>query len=337
MFDTYSRSRWALLVSVLVILFGIWWGWISPGEWQRQDCARVQNAAWISVNWTSKPIDRAAVRDLAERAATHKLRYLYPFTSYLQSDGTFSSSYQHAGDFVLHFREHNEQTYLLAWVGIPVQNDRRVGIQGWVDLSDRDERRKIVDFAVQQVQEAGFDGVHLNVETVRDNDPNYLLLLQETKEALGPDPILSIASTYWLPRPVNGLPLVDGYRWSQRFYQAIADRVDQIATMTYDSLLPHPALYRLWMREQVRGISTALAGSNVELLIGISVSEETTISHKPFAENLPNGLAGFCAGLKSSAERHSVDGLAIYAAWEATTSDWQIWRQWLALPSSTTE
>ena len=217
----------------------------------------------------------------------------------------------------------------MAWVGIPLQNKRKIGIQGWVDLSEKTERQKIVDFVVQLVREAGFDGVHLNVETVPNNDPDYLLLLEEVRSALGSEYFLSIASTYWLPQSINDLPGVNGYRWSSEYYKSVANPVDQIATMTYDSLMPHPALYRFWLREQVRGISASLADSEVELLIGVSVSGEQTTTHKPMAENLLSGLAGICAG--SNSGQSGVDGIAVYAAWEATQADWLNWDEWLAI------
>ena len=65
----------------------------------------------------------------------------------------------------------------------------------------------------------------------------------------------------------------------------VADRVDHIAVMSYDSFAFHPALYRLWMREQVRGITKSLAEADAELLMGLSVSRERTSTHRPRAEN----------------------------------------------------
>ncbi len=316
------------------MLVGLKWSWVSPDEWQRRDCLLAQNAAWVSVDWTSNPVNKTAIKELAEQTAKRKIRYLYPYTTYLKADGTFNPSYTYAGEFVSQFREYNNQTRVLAWIGIPLQNKRRTGIQGWVDLSKEAERQKIVDFVAQLVREAGFDGVHLNVETVPDNDPNYLLLLKEVRSALDSEYILSVASTYWLPQLINDLPGVNGYRWSSGYYRAVANQVDQIVTMTYDSLMPNPALYRLWLREQVRGISAVLADSDVELLVGVSVSGEKTTTHNPKAENLQSGLAGVCA--RNSFGQRRIDGIAVYAAWEATQADWQNWDDWLAISPQTT-
>jgi hypothetical protein len=112
-------------------------------------------------------------------------------------------------------------------------------------------------------------------------------------------------------------------RWSDQYYREVAARVDQIATMTYDSRAPHPAIYRFWMREQVRGIADSVAPTGVELLIGVSVSDESTPTHGPAVESLSDGLAGICA-----AGRDRVAGVALYAAWEISDDEQETWSGW---------
>ena len=170
--------------------------------------------------------------------------------------------------------------------------------------------------------------MHLNVETVRNHDRDFLALLRETKEAIGPSRVLSIAGNDWKPDLLDKAPIIGDYKWSGRYYREVADRVDQIAVMTYDSFAPHPALYRLWLRGQVKGIAKNLAASDVELLFGVSISRERTLAHRPNAENMSSGLAGICAGLARPTENHPVAGVAVYAAWEATQDDWQVWESW---------
>ena len=79
------------------------------------------------------------------------------------------------------------------------------------------------------------------------------------------------------------------------------------------------------MREQVKGISSSLENSDVQLFIGISVSQEKTISHQPAVESLANGLAGLCAGLTNP---KAVQGVAIYSDWEFADSEEQLWQAW---------
>ena len=97
--------------------------------------------------------------------------------------------------------------------------------------------------------------------------------------------------------------------------------------MTYDSLMPHPALYRLWLREQARVFDRAIGGTGAELLIGLSVSREHTSTHIPAAENVWSALAGACAYVRR--RDNDISGLALYAAWEATPQDWQLWTETL--------
>jgi len=315
-----------VIVTGLVALLR--WGWVPPNI-SNASCRLTDNGAWISIDWTSQAVDETAVAQLAESASIRQIQYLFPFTTYLKSDGTFSQSYTFATEFITQFRRYNQETLLLAWVGIPLQNDRHTGIEGWVDLADKSTRDEIVTFVAKLVKETDFDGVHLNVETVRNNNPDYLLLLDELRAAMDSRHILSVASSYWMPAALNKLPLVDGFKWSAGYYQAVANRVDQLATMTYDSVMPHPALYRLWLREQVREINKSLVGSDVDLLIGISISREHTTTHDPNAENMHNGLAGICASLSELEAEHIVDGVSIYASWEADTTDWQTWENWI--------
>jgi hypothetical protein len=204
----------------------------------------------------------------------------------------------------------------------------QLGIQGTVDLSENATREAIVEMSLELVEGAGFDGVHLDVETVRSGDENYLLLLDEVREALGEQGIVSVAGSYWIPEVINQLPGIEGFKWDGEYYRAVAGRVDQIAVMTYDSVMPHPILYRLWLREQVRGIERSLDAANVELLFGLSVSREETFTHRPNAEDMQNGLAGICAGSAGGEAARGADGVAIYAAWEADTEDWAIWESW---------
>ena len=332
-----SYRRWVVVAAIaLFLVVVVWWGWVPrkvPG-----DCGLDQNAAWISVDWTSQPVDRDAVKSLAESAAERRLRYLFPFTTYVKADGSFSPSYTHAAEFVSQFRQLNQDTLLFAWIGVPLANRGGLGVDGWVDLADPAARHKIVDFCAQLVDEAGFDGVHLDVETVRNHDRQHLALLQEVKTAIGPSRILSISGNDWKPTLLDRAPIIGEYKWSDRYWQMVADQVDQIAVMSYDSFVFHPALYRLWMREQIRGITRSLSGADSELLMGLSVSRERSATHHPRVENMQSGLAGICAGLShQSGASHPVSGVAIYAEWEADASDWQTWEAWLRPPPSRDE
>lgn len=325
----WGRRSSALVVCLVIIAALITWCWIPP-HFRTASCQLTDNAAWVSVDWTSHPPDQARVSQLAQDATTRHLRYLYPFTTYVKETDSFSASYEHAVEFVRMFRRFNDDTALLAWIGIPVQNPRPFGPDGWVDLQDPEQRARIVQFAADIVETAQFDGIHFDVEHVNNGDAAYLALLEETKRAIGPQHRLSIAANDWLPTWLNRLPVLGGYKWSDDYVRMVAERVDQIAVMTYDSFMPTDWLYRLWLREQVRGLERGLTDSRAELLIGVSVSRESTSTHRLVAENLRSGLSGVCAGIAPSSDaRRVVSGVAIYASWEADETDWQVWQDWL--------
>lgn len=319
-----SHYLWLIRIGALAGLIGIAaWSWV-PEKISNPNCRYENNAAWISVDWVSTPMGSENIQWLAESAANRKLRYLFAYASYLKEDGTFNPTYNHATEFVAEFRRFNPNTKLLAWIGLPLKKSNFGGIAGWVDLENKHTRIQIAEFVANLVAEAKFDGAHLDAETVLNGDENYLLLLEEVKAALGPEPILSIAGSHWLPEVLNSVPLINRTRWTDSYYQAVAERTDQIAPMTYDSSTSQGAWYRLWMREQVRGISQSVAKSNVELLMGISVAKADTTSHRSEVETLRNGLAGICA----TSDTKIVDGVAIYADWDFWKEDQAIWSEW---------
>lgn len=320
------RPMLAIAGCVLVaVVLSAWWAWV-PANSSGARCKLTRNAAWIDVDWTSKPVQEAAIHQLAESVSDRKIRYLFPYTTFIKPDGSFSPSFGHAPQFVSEFRKYNRDTLLLAWIGIPLKNNRPIGIKGTVDLADAAARLRIVQFAADLIRTSGFDGVHLDAETVPNNDATFLLLLDEMKNAIGQSKI-SISGSHWVPDWINALPFLRDFRWTSGYYAQVARRSDQIATMTYDSYAPADALYRVWMREQVHGISRAVEQSRTELLIGISVSREETLAHRPNSESLGNGLAGLCAALSDGTT--DAQGVAIYGDWEFSDSDQQIWNEWL--------
>jgi spore germination protein YaaH len=183
----------------------------------------------------------------------------------------------------------------------------------------------IVDFATWMIEEAGFDGIHLDPEPVLSGNRHLLTLLRELRERLGAGPVLSVAGARIAPIP--GLipeSLASPFAWSSSYYRAIATQVDEVALMTYDSAMPSPWMYRLWTHGQVLRLAQTLKGSGVRLFIGVPTSEERTFTHNPAAENITSGLMGvrdaidycrICA--------QAVTGVAIYPYWETDESEWE--------------
>lgn len=321
LFSPARRWRWACLLLALLAALA-WWGWVPP-SFTDPGCRRGANGAWIGVEWTAQPVDTAAIAHLAEQARDMHLRSLFVFTTYRRADGSLSASAPYARAFVSAFRQHNQQTALLAWVGLPDPQPA---------LADPQTRIAMTHQLAGLVATTGFDGIHIDAEPIANGNSTYLAFLEELRAALSPRQLLSVASLPWMPRLEGAFLPTHAYRWDGRYYQAVANRANQLVAMTYDSQAGVSPAYRLWMREQVRGIRRSIGAQPVDLLIGISLSREQTASHRPEVESLANGLAGLCAALAQPQEGAAVRGVALYALWEATADDEAAWQRWLATP-----
>lgn len=286
------------------------------------------NAAWASVDWTSTEMSSENIRWLADLAERHHIAYLYPFTTYVKPDG-FSLAYVHAREFNAEFRKSNHQTKLIAWVGVPLRRTSGLGIDGSVDLADAAQRTAILDFVkTELIDRDGFDGVQFNVETTFDQNAGLLTFLDEARARLGPGVIIGVAGETWAPDHA-AIPYGDR-AWSAAYYAQVAARVDQIAAMVYDSRSLTGAAYQDFLRAQIAGISRSMAGSRARLLAGLSASREESEGHHPQVESVANALAGACAAAAALGPGdHPLDGVAMYASWEATDQDWGEWDRWI--------
>ncbi len=285
---------------------------------------RGKNAVWIGVEWVNEAHTVQEIAALALDLKQKQMAYVYPYISYLHPDGNFGTSYSYAADFVRLFKQSQPQIKLLAWIGLPLD---------YVNLGDPTVRHKIAQFCADLVQKYGFDGIHLDPEIIFDGDQTVLTLLDDTRTAIGPGKILSIAThKIWPLFPDTMAQKAGPQLWSAHYYHELSKHVDQIAVMTYDSSLTSPILYRLWSRFQVIQISKAVAGTGTELLFGVPTSEEESITHHAFAENMTSGLSGIVDGLNDDeTPSDAVTGVAIYPYWDTDLAEWAIYETlWLS-------
>ncbi len=318
-------SLWLVLAIVIgcVVLRGCFLrsGTNFPGAYFNQGT----NAVWLGVEWVNQAHSAGENLDLADIFDKQQMRYVFVYTSYLKPDGRFNPTYSHASQFIRMLKATQPDLSIQAWIGLPL---------GHVDLSNSAVRRQIADFCAILVQEEGFDGIHLDPEPVYSNDQDLLELLNEVRSTIGSGATLSIATRrIWPIFPGVAWPIVGKVSWHTGYYREVANRVDQIAVMIYDSAMPFAALYRHWSRFQVVKISQAVNGTGVDLFFGIPTSEEKTLTHSTIAENITSGLQGIINGL-NDAEAHpsAVTGVAIYPYWETDEAEWSIYqRLWLGL------
>jgi hypothetical protein len=293
-------------------------------QYPGQHFNRGKNAVWLGVEWVHEPHSPAEITALAKELKQRQIVYVFVYTSYLKDHGAFNPTYGYASQFIQDLKTAYPSVKILAWLGLPLD---------YVFLQDQATRQYIVTFSAQLLSDFNFDGIHFDPEPIGDGDQNVLALLKETKQAIGEDKILSIATQKAWPIFPNAPwgKLYEPVMWSSDYYKELARATDQIAVMTYDSGMPLAALYRQWSRFQVIQISNAVADTGVELFFGLPTSEEDSYVHHIKAENMLTGLTGTIAGLNDSAARpDAVTGVAIYPYWETDAAEWHIYDQlWL--------
>lgn len=115
------------------------------------------------------------------------------------------------------------------------------------------------------------------------------------------------------------------------YYQQVADRVDQVAVMAYDTAMPTDWLYGSVVEDE-----TALLGDGLNaktaVFIGAPTYNERTWLHNPASESLRASIRGVEKGIaRLEPAKRSRVGLAVYAEWTSTGSDWAKFRQdWLS-------
>lgn len=327
-----SRLRLFLLILTLLAVGRMFFfrpGTDYPGAYYN----RGENAVWLGIEWVNDTHTLGEIEALAKKLKQHQIRYVFVFTSYLKPDGEFNPTYAHAATFIQRLKAAYPEVVVLAWLGLPLTNSDGFDA-GYVDLEQPGTRSRIAVFSARLLKEANFDGVHLDPEPVFSGDANVLALLEEAREAIGSEAILSIATRRIVPLLADApVPFIGQVAWRASYYREIANRVDQIAVMTYDSALPTPGLYQQFVRFQVIQVSRAVDGTGVQLLIGIPSSEEKTRTHNPAAENITSGLRGVIAGLNDAEARpENVSGVAVYPYWEMDETEWKGYASlWLGL------
>lgn len=210
---------------------------------------------------------------------------------------------------------------------LPTQNYAWIGqLRSKIDLDSPEVRAGVVQSS-QWLLEQGFDGIHLNVEPVTQDDKGFFILLKELRAAL-PQAKLSIAVDEWQPHfgsVVLGALLnvnIQSY-WSTEQVREAAKSVDQIVVMTYDTQFKDPRLYAWWVEFQTVSLSRRLP-ANVHLRVGIPSYEEGA-GINPLAENVQTGKQGFKRALQNTrTDLSALDGLAVYAYWETSDDEWNL-------------
>ena len=217
-------------------------------------------------------------------------------------------------------------TRTLAWIGGRHKGHER----GHIDLSDPATRAAIAALCRRLTgPEFGFDGVHLNIEPTLERDEHLLRLLEEVSKALPKGKILSFAGTMVLPY-VASLPKLRDRFWSEGYLKEVAARVDQMAFMTYDTAITSPAVFQWFLALQVRTLLSLSVAANpqIELFLGVPSYREESQFHNSEIENVQTAVDAISAALPEiESGRANLSGLAVYASWTTSETDWRVIRE----------
>jgi hypothetical protein len=164
--------------------------------------------------------------------------------------------------------------------------------------------------------------VHHDLEPVHSGDQAYLRILDRahllTTERHA---LLSVSVPQTDPLP--GAHLLAGQLtdhpkwWSTDYLTAVAERVDEVAVMAYDSAMPTRTLFTGYLEQQTRLALQAVPPS-VDLLMGLPAYYENTPSHRGSAETVPAAIRG----VRLADNGRMKFGVAMYVDFTATPADW---------------
>ncbi|MEO7003235.1 MAG: hypothetical protein ABI068_15585, partial [Ktedonobacterales bacterium] len=205
-----------------------------------------------------------------------------------------------------------------------------------VNLDDSTVRATIATTAARFVQKDDFDGVHYDIEPIRNNNPRFIDLLIATRALLPSGAMISVSAQKWAPNAHVADLFYNAGRagewWTTYFYEVVAAHVDQLAVMAYDSAMPTAGAYQLFVKEETQHV-LAIARSvphPPQVLIGVPTYTGDSTWFHASAENMTSGLNGVVAGLNSDTSTQPFTGVAIYRLAVTSDASWTSYnRNWL--------
>ncbi|MFD7158252.1 hypothetical protein ACFV9C_26890 [Kribbella sp. NPDC059898] len=284
---------------------------------------RDQDALWLGHAWVDGRKTAADVSALAERLKGTGIHDLYVHTGPLEHDGSLplAKVSPKARWFVDAVHAAMPGIRVQAWLGDVVQPGKEHGM----NLDDAAVRQRVVASA-RAVLQQGFQGIHYDFEPVRSGSKGYLAVLDETR-ALGTT--LSVAAAQIDPLwYLHAIPVEKW--WSQDYFRQVAERVDQIAVMTYDTAMPLESLYGGYVAKQTE-LALEVTPPATDLLIGLPAYWENNAAHWGHAETVSAAVRGARLGLGDSSRKNF--GLALYVDFAATDDQWAAYRDgWCLQP-----
>ncbi len=283
---------------------GVWMqhGWLGHDDWferYQRDTQRFRN--------------KAALEKLAVNFSSQRFTYLFPHLCPCQRSGQIDSV-DH--DQVERFLDHFPDQQVIPWIGgvlnehcfLDNERWRKEFIHSTVALLDRHPR---------------LAGVQINIEPLPSGNTDFLQLLTELRAAMQKDKILSVAA-YPPPTILHPFPSV---HWEESYFRSVAERVDLLVPMMYDTSIRLPKFYQHLMKNWTHQVLTW--SGETQVLLGVPAYDDGGADyHDPRVENLEHSLHGIHAALASYPSLpQNYQGIAIYSEWEMESHEWATLKQ----------
>ncbi|HET6860404.1 MAG TPA: hypothetical protein VFH94_25325 [Streptomyces sp.] len=329
------RLKWPGRVAVALVLLlvvplltaGVSLRLNYAGDYEDGTRTRGRDAIWLGHAWVDGRRKDADLKAFAARIKGTGITDLYVHAGPLEHDGTLpASAYPRAKWLVDAVHREMPGVRVQAWLGDRLATEDPDGMR----LDDADTRAAVVR-STGQILDAGFDGVHFDLEPLLSDDRDYLSLLDDlralTRARKAP---LSVAAHQIDPLPalhaVNGAVSGREKWWSQAFFAEVARRVDQIAVMSYDTWMPLESMYGGYVAQQT-SLALEVTPEGTDLLMGLPFFHEDDLGHHENAETVDAAVRGVRLGLGRTDRDRKRFGVALYVDFAATEEDWAAYRK----------
>lgn len=276
-----------------------------------------KNGIWLRYLWYTGKHTPEEYSEMYERLATRQLQFAYFHVLTTNPDGGLQlRDRRRARNLTHEMHKRAPDTRAIAWVYIG---------SAQVNLDNPEVRKQLVEEFRWLVKDCGFDGIQVDYEFAICGSQGLLRLLEETRQMLPKEGLLSVATPMWYPGILWG--------WSDEYFQEVARRCDQIAVMCYDSYLYLPRAYVWLVSQQALHVTTDCAKANpaCKVVLGLPTYDNQTLSHHPYCESLKNALRGVQQGLADKkATPEAFEGIAMFADYTTDDREWSQYEEyWL--------
>jgi hypothetical protein len=304
-----------ILVTTTFLVFALITAWFVFGFHSDKRLSEPEVAFWMQHQWVTSEHDDFV--DLAYKLDTLPSASLYFHVGPINPDGTLADDLEINPTNINSLPSNN-----YAWLG---------QIRSEIDLSDPAVRATIISSS-EWLLAQGFDGIHLDIEPIRPDDTDFLVLVKELDAAFPTTPI-SVAMDEWQPDLITQM-VADWFDtsivsyWTSEQVLQLRPFVDEFVVMTYDSGFHDPDFFSWWVEQQTIALSN-LMDEDTHVLIGLPVYSEGS-NFDPEAENIETGLVGYTRGLTNlRSNSEAIGGIAIYPYWEMDEAEWQVLTSYL--------